>query len=85
MDDAMQTLRQIVEVGDDRKLEIILPATVEPGPLEIVVTFQPAQSPEPSPLNKFKSLFGFLKKRLNSFDSVDPVAFQRELRNEWDR
>lgn len=50
-----------------------------PGFWEVVVTFQPARLPEPSPLVNFKSLFGFLAKH------VDPIAFQRELRNEWDR
>ena len=77
----MQTLRQIIEVGGDRKVELTLPDSVEPGPMEVVVTFQPVRTVEPvvSPLLKFRRLFGFLSKR------VDPVEFQRQLRDEWDR
>lgn len=71
MSDAMQTLRQIIEVGGDRKLELTLPDNVEPGPMEVVVTFQPVRTVEPvaSPLLKFRGLFGFLPKR------VDPAVF----------
>ena len=81
MSDAMQTLRQIIEVGGDRKLELTLPDNVEPGPMGVVVTFQPVSTVEPivSPLLKFRRLFGFLPKR------VDPMEFQRQMRNELDR
>ncbi len=80
MSDAMQTLRQIIEVGGDRKLELTLPDNLEPGPMEVVVTFQPVNVAEPvaSPLLKFRRLFGFLPKRIH------PMGFQRRLRNEWD-
>jgi len=73
----METIRQIVQVNGDRKVEITLPEGVPPGLVEIVVVLQPLQSvptPTPSP-----NLFGFLPSR------IDPLQFQQALRNEWNR
>ena len=61
----METIRQIVHVGGDRKVEVTLPDTVQPGVIEMVIVLQPVESsypPDQRPLN----LFGFLSHlRLN--------------------
>ncbi len=73
----METIRQIVRVNGDRKIEITLPETTPPGLVEIVVVLQPLQQPPtPTPL---PNLFGFLPYR------IDPLQFQQSLRNEWNR
>lgn len=83
----METIRQIVQVNSDRKIEITLPATVTPGLIEVVIVLQPiplANSSKDSSLetlDEYSSqpldLFGFLQRQ------VDPLLFQEQLRNEW--
>lgn len=74
----METIRQIVNVDDDRKIELTLPDTVQPGLIEIVVILQPLQQPQPA-LPQIPNLFGFLPAR------IDPLQFQQALRDEWNR
>ena len=75
----METIRQIVRINRDRKVELTLPEAVQPGLVETVVVLQPLQSlPQPAPTQTL-NLFGFLSPR------VDPLQFQQELRNEWNR
>lgn len=83
----METIRQIVQVNSDRRIEITLPATVTPGLIEVVIVLQsipPADSPKDSlseTLHEYSSqpldLFGFLQRQVN------PPQFQEQLRNEW--
>lgn len=74
----METIRQIVNVNDDRKIELTLPDTVQPGLIEIVVVLQPLQQTQPA-LPQIPNLFGFLPTR------IDPLQFQQALRDEWNR
>ncbi len=83
----METIRQIVQVSGDRKIEITLPDTVQPGLVEVIIVLQPIpqalpQSDSPTESRQEHSsqpldLFGFLPQR------VDPLQFQQQLRNEW--
>lgn len=77
----METIRQIVNISSDRKLSIDLPETIEPGLMEVVVVLQPVQptAPETPKLDQLTKAFGFLPKR------VDPLEFQKQLRDEWNR
>ena len=72
----METMRQIVQVSSDRKVELTLPEAVAPGLVEIAVVLQPLQ-PSQTPAIKSVNLFGFLPTR------IDPLQFQHELRDEW--
>ncbi|NJL20994.1 MAG: hypothetical protein HC895_09500 [Leptolyngbyaceae cyanobacterium SM1_3_5] len=72
----METIRQIVQVSGDRKIELTLPDAVQPGLVEIVVVLQPL--PQPA-LPQIPNLFGFLPAR------IDPLQFQQALRDEWHR
>ncbi|MBM0742891.1 hypothetical protein JOY44_14960 [Phormidium sp. CLA17] len=74
----METIRQIVQVKGDRKLELTLPDDIQPGLVEIVVVLQPLQQLPPTPI-QISNLFGFLPLR------IDPLQFQQALRNEWNR
>ena len=75
----METIRQTIEVTQDRKVEITLPDSINPGMVEVVVVLQPLSETGPVEKKKLPDLFGFLPKR------VDPVTFQRTLRDEWNR
>jgi hypothetical protein len=72
----METIRQIVHVNRDRKIELTLPDAVQPGLVEVVVVVQPLQQSLPDS-EQIPNLFGFLPIR------VDPLQFQQNLRNEW--
>jgi hypothetical protein len=74
----METIRQIVLVNRDRKIELTLPEGVQPGLVEIVVVLQPLEQSK-STLTEIPNLFGFLESR------IDPLQFQRALRDEWSR
>ena len=71
----METIRHVIEVKGDRKVEITLPDTIAPGLVEIVVVVQSMPQPEIAP--RSSNLFGFLPQR------IDPLQFQRQLRDEW--
>ncbi len=72
----METIRQVIEVKGDRKVEITLPDTIQPGLVEMVVVVQSMTQTdlETAPLSS--NLFGFLPRR------IDPRQFQRQLRDE---
>ena len=74
----METIRQVIEVKGDRKVEIILPDTIQPGLVAMVVVVQsmPQTDVETPPSS---NLFGFLPRR------IDPLQLQRQLRDEWNR
>ncbi len=71
----METIRQVIEVKGDRKVEITLPNTIQPGLVEMVVVVRsmPQTQLEANPSS---NLFGFLPQR------IDPLQFQRQLRDE---
>ena len=82
----METIRQIVQVNSDRRIEITLPATVTPGLIEVVIVLQAIPPAEPKDslsetLHEYSSqpldLFGFLQRQVN------PPQFQEQLRKEW--
>ena len=75
----METIRQVVEVQGDRKVQITLPNTIEPGLVEMVIVVRSLPQIEPETAPQATHLFGFLPQR------VDPLQFQQQLRDEWNR
>ncbi len=80
----MKTIRQVVQVGKNRQIQITLPESIEPGLVEVVIVVQPVldqtkSTSERSQENQTVELFGFLPRR------VEPLQFQQELRKELDR
>ena len=80
----MKTIRQVVQVGKSRQIQITLPESVEPGLVEVVIVVQPVlnqtkSTNDRSQENQIVELFGFLPPR------IEPLQFQQELRKEWDR
>ena len=72
----METIRQVVEVKSDRKIEITLPDTIQPGLVEIVDVVQSMPRTQLETAPPSGTLFGFLPQR------IDPLQFQRQLRDE---
>ena len=80
----METIRQVVQVGKSRQIQITLPESVEPGLVEVVIVVQPLSNQtkltdDRAQENQIVELFGFLPRR------VEPLQFQQKLRKEWDR
>ncbi|HAA28211.1 MAG TPA: hypothetical protein DCE56_11710 [Cyanobacteria bacterium UBA8553] len=80
----MKTIRQVIQVGKSRQIQITLPESVEPGLVEVVIVVQPVLNQTKSTSgcsqeNQIVELFGFLPPR------IEPLQFQQELRKEWDR
>jgi len=71
----METIRQVIEVKGDRKVEITLPNTIQPGLVEMVVVVRSMPQTQLE-ANSSSNLFGFLPQR------IDPLQFQRQLRDE---
>ena len=72
----METIRQVIEVKSDRKVEITLPDTIQPGLVEMVVVVQSMPRTQLEKAPSSSTLFGFLPQR------IDPLQFQRQLRDE---
>ena len=87
----METIRQIVQVNSDRRIEITLPATVTPGLIEVVIFLQAiptADSPKDSrseTLHEYSSqpldLFGFLQRQVNPPNSKSNLEMNRVSSN----
>ncbi len=76
----METIRQIITVTAERKVEVTSPDSIKPGLVEMVIVLQPLpNTPQPKQANIHKNLFGFLPRR------IDPLEFERQIRNEWGR
>ena len=75
----METIRQVVEVKSDRKIEITLPDTIQPGLVEMVVVVQSMPRTDLQTAPPSSNLFGFLPQR------IDPLRFQQQLRGEWNK
>ncbi|MBW4518880.1 MAG: hypothetical protein KME16_04150 [Scytolyngbya sp. HA4215-MV1] len=75
----METIRQVIEIKGDRKVQITLPNTIEPGLVEMVIVVRSLPQIEPETAPQATHLFGFLPQR------VDPLQFQQQLRDEWNR
>ena len=75
----METIRQVIEVKGDRKVEITLPDSIQPGLVEIVVVVQSMPQPDFETAPPSSNLFGFLPQR------IDPLQFQQQVRDEWNQ
>jgi hypothetical protein len=61
----MKTIRQVVQVGKNRQIQITLPESIEPGLVEVVIVVQPIldqtkSTSDCSQENQTVELFGFL-------------------------
>lgn len=74
----METIRQIITVTTERKIEVTLPDSVKPGLVEMLIVLQSLPDASHSTqASTRQNLFGFLPKR------IDPLEFERQIWNEW--
>lgn len=79
----MKTFEVSVNIPENRRLMIELPEGVEAGDYQVVVIMTPAKvsmnstSDNPHKLNE-------LAGQVSSFSEVDAVAWQQQIRSEWD-
>lgn len=78
----MKTLQLEVNVSADRRLTIELPDDFEAGRYQVVLVINPTET-QPQRLTPGSAL-NALAGRVNSFAEVDAIAYQRQLRDEWD-
>jgi len=65
-------------IGEDRQMTITLPASVPPGPVDVVVVVAPSQQSSVNPL----AYYGIGRDLRTDQDPQDHV---NELRDEWER
>ncbi|MDF5727567.1 MAG: hypothetical protein PUP92_05890 [Rhizonema sp. PD38] len=77
----METIRQVIQVGKSRQIQLTLPESIEPGLIEMVIVLQPVANQTPETVASCEenqiNLFGFLPQR------VDSLLFQKQIRKEW--
>lgn len=77
----MKTLQIEVDIAEDRQLTIQLPEDVELGKHQVVVVIQP-QDQKAEPMGASHDL-SELAGQVKSFAGLDAVAWQRQMRDEW--
>ena len=77
----MRTIQAQVNINSDRQLNIQLPEDIEAGQYQVVIVIN-SQSNEnkTSPQHNLNQLAGKIK----AFKDIDAVAWQQEIRREWD-
>lgn len=77
----MQIIQTQVNIASNRKLNLQLPEDVEAGEYHIVVVMNPrTEVGQISSQHNLNRLAGKIK----AFNNIDAVAWQHEIRKEWD-
>jgi len=82
----METIRQRITIHPDHKVNLYfeLPSGFPNGDAEVLVILNPlTQQPKQSPVTTLGSLSHLFGTLTNCPAAKDPVAFQRECRDEW--
>jgi hypothetical protein len=77
----MLTMTIKCTVTSERTITVSLPAEVEPGPHELVIVLDKIASPETQDSGGASLIR--LAGSVPSFASLDAMAYQRSLRDEW--
>jgi hypothetical protein len=77
----MQTIQTQVNIKSDRRLNIQLPEDIEAGEYQVVIVINPqTKVNKVSPQHNLNQLAG----KITAFSNIDAVAWQQEVRDEWD-
>lgn len=83
----MKTLKKILTIPESHQVhfDITLPENFPTGPAEVLLVFSPQtiQSSKTTNMEKILKLFGCLKN--SPHFGGDPLAIQKELRDEWQK
>ena len=77
----MRTIQAQVNIKRDRQLNVQLPEDIETGQYQVVIVINPQIPADKTPArHNLNQLAGKIK----AFKDVDAVAWQQEIREEWD-
>ncbi len=79
----MKTFEVTVTIPENRQMMIELPKDIESGDYQVVVVMTPAKDSANDTLASGHQL-NELAGQVKSFSGVDAVAWQQQVRNEWD-
>ncbi|MEM7591656.1 MAG: hypothetical protein AAF383_09085 [Cyanobacteria bacterium P01_A01_bin.83] len=77
----MRTIQAQVNISRDRQLNVQLPEDIEAGQYQVVIVINPQTSVDSNPA---KHNFNQLAGKIRAFKDIDAVAWQQEIRREWD-
>ena len=77
----MRTIQTQVNIKSDRKLNIQLPEDIESGQYQVVIVINPQTSIDSNPA---RHNLNQLSGKITAFKNIDAVAWQQEIRREWD-
>jgi hypothetical protein len=73
----MRIIETSASIKDDHLLSIQLPEDIEAGQYQIAIILNPQPKPLHHQLNQ-------LAGKIKAFNNIDPVAWQQQIRDEWD-
>jgi predicted ribonuclease toxin of YeeF-YezG toxin-antitoxin module len=77
----MRIIETRANITGDHLLSIQLPEDIEAGQYQIAIIINSQPEPKPKPLHhQLNQLAGKIK----AFNNIDPVAWQQQIRDEWD-
>jgi hypothetical protein len=75
----MRIIETKANITSDRLLSIQLPEDIEAGQYQIAIIINSQPEPKP-PQHQLNQLAGKVK----AFKNIDPIAWQQQVRGEWD-
>ena len=78
----METIKRTVVISEDHKIGLTLPKHIPTGEAEIVMVIA-SRSPLSADRKQLLELIGCLSDSERFGKGKDPMAIQRQLRNEW--
>jgi hypothetical protein len=73
----MRIIETQAQIAEDHQLNIQLPDDIQAGHYQIAIIINPQPESPPHPLNQ-------LAGKVKAFKNIDPVAWQQQVRGEWD-
>lgn len=82
----MQSIETVVNVNQDRIITIALPRDISPGKHRVVLVIDDATSDDKSASADDAPQLMRMAGQVTAFNSIDdPVAWQQQQRDEWER
>lgn len=73
----MRIIETQTNITEEHQLTVQLPDDIEAGQYEIAIIINPQSEPPQTKLNQ-------LQGKIKAFREIDPVTWQRKIRDEWD-
>jgi hypothetical protein len=73
----MRIIETQAQISEDHQLNIQLPDDIQAGHYQVAIIINPQPESQSHFLNQFAG-------KVQAFKNIDPVAWQRQIRDEWD-